>query len=200
MAFIGLRYPVAATFSQSADGTMPTYSNGVVIGRAIQANLTKTHNSNPLYADDIIDEDDNSLTAMSLSMGLNDLLDDQRAFLLGDIAVTSGDGNSATATGEYDEGGVGSSPVGFGYIRVRRKGGLTKYQAVWYWKMLFSEDSEGTQTKGENIEWQTPTLTGRAHGCFIDDSGVAKFRRRKTFDTEAEAKAWLNTKANVPSL
>lgn len=196
MAFIGLRYPVAATFAQTADGTMPTYSSGVVIGRAIQANLTRTHNSNPLYADDIIDEDDNSLTAMSLSLGLNDLLDEQRAALLGDIAVMSGD-TTPTATGEYDEGGTGSAPVGFGYIRVRRKAGATKYQACWYWKMTFVEDSEEAQTKGESIEWKTPTITGRAFGVYIDGSGTPKFRRRKTFDTEAEAKAWLNTKAGI---
>lgn len=196
MAFIGLRYPVAAAFSQSADGVAPSYSNGMVIGRAIQANLTKTHNNNPLYADDIIDEDDNSLTAMSLSLGLNDLLDTERAALLGDIAVMS-TGTTPTATGEYDEGGVNSSPVGFGYIRVRRKGGLVKYQAVWYWKVTWTEDSEESQTKGESIEWQTPTITGRVHGCYIDSSGVAKFRRRQTFDTEAAAKSWLNTKAGI---
>jgi len=193
MAFIGLRYPVAAVFAQTADGAMPTYTGGTVIGRAIQANLTKTHNNNPLYADDVIDEDDNSLTAMSLSLGLNDLLDDKRALLLGDIPVQSG----SAATGEYDEASVASQPVGFGYIRVRKKAGLVKYQAVWYWKMVFSEESEDAQTKGESIEWQTPTLTGRVFGCYIDSTGSPKFRRRKTFDTEAEAKTWLNAKAGI---
>lgn len=198
MAFIGLRYPVAAPFSQTADGAMPTYTGGTVIGRAIQANLTKTHNNNPLYADDIIDEDDNSLTAMSISLGLNDLLDTERVALLGDIAVMSND-TTPTATGEYDEAGVGSAPVGFGYIRVRRKGGVTKYQAVWYWKVLFSEDSEEAQTKGESIEWKTPTITGRAFGVYIDATGTPKFRRRQTFDTEAAAKSWLNSKAGISS-
>ena len=196
MAFIGLRYPVAARFAQSADGVMPTYTNGTVIGRAIQANLTKTTNNNPLYADDIIDEDDNSLTAMSLSLGLNDLLDDKRALLLGDIAVMSTDA-TPVATGEYDEAGVGSQPVGFGYIRVRKKAGQTKYQAVWYWKMAWSEDSEESQTKGESIEWKTPTIAGRVFGCYIDSTGTPKFRRRATFDSEAAAKAWLNTKAGI---
>ena len=198
MAFIGLRYPVAATFAQTADGATPTYSGGTVIGRAIQANLTKTANNNPLYADDIIDEDDNSLTAMSIQLGMNDLTDAERVLLLGDIAVMSS-GETPTATGEYDEADGGSSPVGFGYIRVRRKGGLTKYQAVWYWKALFTEDSEESQTKGESIEWKTPTITGRVHGCYIDASGKAKFRRRQTFDTEAAAKSWLNTKAGISS-
>ena len=197
MAFIGLRYPVAAAFAQTTEGTMPTYTGGTVVGKAIQANLTKTHNQNPLYADDAIAEDDNSLTAMSLTLGVDDLADTVRAALLGDIAVETG--SPAAATGEYDEGSVSSAPVGFGYIRVRRKGGVTKYQAIWYWKMLFSEDSEDTQTRGESIEWQTPTITGRAQGCYIDDSGVAKFRRRKTFDSETEAKTWLNAKAGIPN-
>lgn len=193
MAFIGLRHPVAAAFAQTTEGTAPTYTGGKVIGRAIQANLSKTYNSNPLYADDIIDEDDNSLTAMSLSLGLNDLLDDERVMLLGDSAVMNG----TTPTGEYDEDAEGSSPVGFGYVRVRRKGGATRYQAVWYWKVMFTEDSEEAQTKGENIEWKTPTITGRVHGCYIDSTGVAKFRRRKTFDDEADAISWLNSQANI---
>ena len=192
MAFIGLRYPVAARFAQSADGVMPTYTNGTVIGRAIQANLTKTTNNNPLYADDIIDEDDNSITGMTLTVGLNDLDDEKRRWLLGDImSYEQGVGNL------FDEGGDGAAPVGFGYIRVRRVQGEEKYQAVWYWSVLFSEDAEESQTKGESIEWKTPTITGRVFGCYIDSTGTPKFRRRATFDSEAAAKAWLNTKAGI---
>ena len=192
MAFIGLRHPVYARITEFEDGAMPCYAVPVVAGRAIQANVTKTHNNTPLYADDIIDEDDNSITGMTLTVGLNDLDDEKRRWLLGDImSYEQGVGNL------FDEGGDGAAPVGFGYIRVRRVQGEEKYQAVWYWSVLFSEDAEESQTKGESIEWKTPTITGRVFGCYIDSTGTPKFRRRATFDSEAAAKAWLNTKAGI---
>ena len=190
MAYIGLRHPVAAKFAQTADGATPTYTNGMVIGRAISANVTKTSNNNPLYADDIIAEDDTSLTAMSYSLNLDDLSDAARALLLGDVAATGTDSY-------YDEVGDGGSEVGFGYIRVRRLQGVTSYQGVWCHKVLFSEDNENAQTKGESIQWTTPTLTGRVHGCYLDATGKAYFRRRKTFTSEADAVAWLNGLAGI---
>jgi len=196
MAFIGLRHPVFARITEFEDGAMPCYAGPVVAGRAIQANVTKTHNNNPLYADDIIDEDDNSITGMTLTIGLNDLDDEKRRWLLGDImSYEQGVGYL------FDEGGDGAAPVGFGYIRVRKVQGQVKYQAVWYWSVLFSEESEDGRTKGESIEWQTPTITGRAKAIYADDSGIPKFRRRKTFDTQAEAEAWLDAVAgyNIPA-
>ena len=157
MAFIGLRHPVYARITEFEDGAMPCYAVPVVAGRAIQANVTKTHNNTPLYADDIIDEDDNSITGMTLTVGLNDLDDEKRRWLLGDImSYEQGVGNL------FDEGG---------------------------------EDAEESQTKGESIEWKTPTITGRVKPIYADDSGIPKFRRRKTFDTQAEAEAWLDAVA-----
>ena len=54
MAFVGMRYVVAAPVDTETPGTGITYGNGFVVGKAIQANLTITRNNNPLYADDTI--------------------------------------------------------------------------------------------------------------------------------------------------
>lgn len=184
MAFIGLRCPVMAQMSDQQDGEIPEYRVGRILGRAIEANLTRTRNGNPLYADDVIDEDDNEITGMELSVRLNDIEDQQRYTLLqGQIASAGNDG--------YDECGASAPPVGFGYIRVRKKGGAMQYQAVWFWKCLFREDSEEAQSKGESIEWKTPTIQARVHGCYIDNTGTPKFRRRATFNTYEEAVRWL---------
>lgn len=189
MAFIGLRNPVAARIKTIEDGQPPEYYSGIVLGRLIQANVNRSHNQNPLYADDVIDEDDNSLTGVTLSVGVNDLEDQERIRIFGDQTASGGDG--------YDEGADSAPPVGFGYIRVRQKGGVTYYQANWFWKVLFSEDNEESQTKGDGIEWKTPTITGRAHGIYADDSGRPKFRRRKTFTTYEEAVQWLESISNA---
>lgn len=192
MAFIGVRKPVIAQLLSHEDGQEPEYRSGRVLGRAIQISVTKAHNNNPLYADDIIDEDDNSLTGMTISVNLNDLDDSTRYTLLQGAVKTA----SPSSDG-YDDCADSSPTVGFGYIRVRQKGGDIFYQAVWCWKVMFSEENEETKTKGESIEWQTPTIQGRARGAYIDASGIPKFRRRKTFESYSDAIHWLEVMANV---
>lgn len=190
MAFIGMRYPVVAKVATETPGTGITYTAGMVMGHAITGNLTITRNDNPLYGDDVIVEDDNGVTGMSLEMGLDDLTEDVRVYMLG-LKV------HGTGTNEWDETDEAAPYVGVGYIRVRRKNGATVYQAVWYHKVMFSEGSETSQTKGESIEWGTPTITGRVMGVYLDSTGNAHFRRKATFDTEAAAKTWLNTQAGI---
>lgn len=191
MAFIGLRYPVASAISAETAGSMPTYGTGFVVGHAITANLTINRNDNPLYGDDVICEDDNSITSMSLELGTDDLEEGVRVKLLGLKAVTTG------GTTEYHDTDASAPNVGFGYIRVRRLNGVTSYQAVWMHKVMFSETAENSQTKGESIEWQTPTLTGRVMGISLTAAEGISFRKKADFETEAAAKTWLNSLAGI---
>lgn len=195
MAFIGLRYPVVATMTSHTDGAEPVYGTGMVIGHAIQANLTISRNDNPLYADDRIVEDDNGITGMSLELGLDDISETVQAYMLGVVKETAGSGTSAVDT--YFDNDQGAPVVGVGYIRVRRLAGVTSYQATWIYKLTFGFTDENAQTKGESIEWQTPTITGRAQGVSRTGSGRLDFRARQTFETEAAAMAWLKTKAGI---
>lgn len=195
MAYIGLRYPVVATVSGHTDGADPTYNAGKVIGHAIQANLTINRNDNPLYADDRIVEDDNGITGMSLELGLDDIPEDVQVYMLGVVKETTGSGTSAVDT--YFDNDQGAPVVGVGYIRVRRKAGVTSYQAVWIYKATFGYTDETAQTKGESIEWQTPTITGRVQGVSRTGTGRLDFRAKQEFATEAEAIAWLKTKAGI---
>ena len=196
MAMIGLRYVVAAKLTAHTDGSEPTYGtsgSGIVAGGAINANLTITRNTNELYYDDVLGESDNSITSMQLELGLDDLLEATQEYLLGTVAKTSG---SPTVTTYYDTSKA-APYVGIGYIRVRKKNGAVKYQAVWYFKVQFGLTAENSTTKGESIQWQTPTITGKCAGLYVDSSGDASFRKKQVFDTEADAKAWLKGLANV---
>ena len=108
---------------------------------------------------------------------------------------TTGTGTAAVDT--YYDTDAAAYDVGVGYIRVRRKNGVTKYQALWVYDTLFSITSENAQTKGEQIEWQTPTATGRCKALNVDNSGKLKFRKRQLFDTEAAAASYLNGLAGI---
>lgn len=192
MAFIGLRHPVVAKLSAHTAGSEPTYTGGMVMGHAITGNLTITRNNNPLYGDDVVVEDDNGITAMSLELGLDDLTEDVRVYALG-LKEKSGTGSIKT----YIDTDASAPYVGVGYIRVRRKDGVTAFQGVWMYKAVFSEENENSSTKGESIEWQTPTITGRGMGVDIDGSGNYAFRKKQMFTTEAAAIAWLNEIAGI---
>ena len=195
MAFIGMRHVVAATIATETPGAALTYDAGMVVGKAIQGNLTWDRNDNPLYADDAIAENDNGATGGSIELVTDDLLDVVRAYLLGDEAISVGTGTSATT--EYESTDEPAPYVGFGYMRVRVKNGVTSYQAVWYHKAQFGETNENAKTKGQTIEWQTPTLTGRIMGVNDNADGKIHFRRRATFDNAAAAMAWLDAKAGI---
>lgn len=195
MAFIGMRHVVAAKIATETPGAALTYDAGMVVGKAIQGNLTWDRNDNPLYADDAIAENDNGATGGSIELVTDDLLDAVRAYLLGDEEITVG--TSPNTTTEYESTDEPAPYVGFGYMRVRVKNGVTSYQAVWYHKAQFGETSENAQTKGQTIEWQTPTLTGHIMGVNDNADGQIRFRRRATFDTAAAATAWLDAKAGI---
>lgn len=191
MAFVGLLYAVAAPIQTEADGQAITYGKGQVIGGMMTAEISYTRNSNPLYADDRVMEEDNSITGGTIKMGVDDVNDDARVMMLGD--VKEGDAGEEV----YHETGESAPYVGTGYIRVRRKDNKTNYIVYWVHKAIFGIGTESAKTKGQNIEWQTPTLEGSIMGVKNNAALQTRFRERRTFTKESEARAWLNKKAGI---
>ena len=195
MAYIGLRRPTIATVKTETPGQALEYNAGMRFGKAIAANVSWNRNENPLYADDAIAENDNGITGGTIEFNADDLSAEERAYALGLVDQTSGTGTSAVTT--YQTTDAAAPYVGFGYIRVRRKAGVTSFQGIWYHKVQFAEGSENGQTKGQSIEWQTPTINGTIMGVQIDSSGAIHFREEQHFDTEAAAATWLDGKAGI---
>lgn len=191
MAFIGMRHPVVARMNAHTDGQEPTYTGGMVIGHAITGNLSITRNNNPLFGDDVVIEDDNGITAMSLDMGVDDVPEDVQVYGMGLKERKSGD------VTEYVDTDRSAPNVGIGYIRIRRKDNETTYQGIWMYKCVVSQESEESKTKGQSIEWNTTTLKARAAAITVDDSGDRDFRKKANFKTEAQAIAWLHKLADI---
>lgn len=195
MAEIGMRHIVAAPLSAHTAGAEPTYGTGFDVGMAIKGNLTITHGNNPLYADDVIAEDDNGITAMELEIGVDHLSDETEAKMGLVKAVTTGTGSSATTV--YYDTDEPSKDLGIGYTRVRKKAGVTTFQGVWVYKAKFSKNAENSQTKGESIEWQTPTVNGRCAGISVSSTGELTFRKKQNFTTEEDCNEWLDGLAGI---
>lgn len=194
MAFIGMRHVVCAQLDSHTAGSEPEYeSTGMDVGKAISANLTINRNSNPLYADDVLAEDDNGIVSIDIELGVDDISEEVQAYMGIVKSVTAG---TPSVTTYYDTSDS-STPVGLGYIRVRRKGDTTTYQAVWIYKAMFTVNSEASQTKGESVEWQTTSINGKAAGLAIDGNGGIAFRKLQNFTSESAAAAWLDALAGI---
>ena len=190
---VGMMYPVFAKITAETDGSLPTYGTGVVINEARNCTINKVYNNNPLHGDDRIVDDDNGLQELTASFEPTGLRDSDRVLLFGETEVTAG---GLTC---YAEGDNETPYGGFGYIRKMRLNGVKKFEAWIIIKIKFQEESQSTATKEGAIQWNTPTLNGRAAGVYIDSSDEQRFRLHETFDTIAAAKSWINTVLNVSS-
>lgn len=191
MAFVGMKYVVAAKLKTEKPGQLPEYEQGMVVGRGIEAVINYNRANNTLRADDADAESDNSVTGGTLQVSVDDMEDSVQEALLS---------QQKTTEDEYDETGEPSPYIGLGYMRARRHKGVSSMVAYWIWKCQLGIATETATTKGEQVQWQTPGLSGNMMAVQIDSSMVNKFRRRKTFtgaDAEAQARAWLNKLANI---
>ena len=188
---VGMMYPVWAPLATHTDGSMPTYSAGTVIQEARNATVTREYANNPLYGDDRIVDDDNGMTGLTMSFESTGLSDADRKALLGEEDYgTSGVSGQWVSDNETPWGG-------FGYIRKMRLNGVKSFEAWWTLKIKFQEESMATSTKEGSIQWNTPTLNGRAAGLYVDSSDKQRYQLHKTFAAIADAKAWLNALAGI---
>ena len=195
MAMIGMRHVVAAAFpADYTEGAVPSYSSGFDVGGAISANLTKNRNTNgDLYYDDALGESDQGLISLGLELGVDDLSEE----VLDKMGILKAVSTGSPLVTTYYETSANPTPLGIGYMRVRQKNGTVKYQAIWIYKMQFTMDSEQAQTKGESIQWQTPTVNGKGFGLNIDSGNDLSFREIRTFDSATDAASYLDTKAGI---
>lgn len=198
MAKIGLKCPVAAQITgyDSATGA-PTYGNGFIIGKAVTAEKTIESNSNPLYGDDAIAENDSSFASGTIKLGVTDFGNDYadglqvQAKMLGNIvsSVTGGGYSIRRASGQF------APYLGFGFYKTKVHNGQRIYEATWLYKTQFKTPSDATNTKGQSIEWQTPEIEGTV--MVVEGFDGDTYEDTAIFTTEGAAKSWLFAKANI---
>lgn len=191
MAEIGLLHPVFAPISAETANSAITYGTGIVVAKAVSADVTWNRSNNPFYADDAVAENDNSIIGGSIKFGIDHLALSVANTMLGETKAT------VSSIDEYTETDAIAPAGGFGYIRVLRKNGVTSYRAYWVHKTRFGVASETAKTKGQSIAWENPTIEGDVIGVHIDSSGNAQYRTKADFSTYAAAESWLHGKANI---
>ena len=190
MAKIGLKYPVYALATETTNAI--SYASGAVLAKAIAANIKIDVNNVNLYADDGIAEIDRSFKGGTITLNADDLSDAVKVALLGyteGAAADAGIGSKEMSAG----GSTTPASVGFGFYGKRIKSGVASWRAIWLKKVQFAEPAEDAKTKGESVEFQTPTLEGT---ILLAADGL--WKEEGTFSSETNAKNWLDAKAGLP--
>ena len=188
---VGMVYPVCAPVASYTPGTSITYSAGSVVSEARGATVSWDRSDGEFYGDDILLDSDNGILGYTIDFEPAGLSDTIRKTLLGETQSSS----------EFSITNGAAPYVGFGYIRKMRENGsggvVDSYEGWWYYRVQFSVTSEETRTKERNIEWRTPTLSGRGTGVQLASGDTLTFAVHESFTSLSSAKSWLNSKASI---
>ena len=175
MAKIGLNNLWYSKLTEAQDGT-PSYDGAKSFGKAVSCNVSISNNSATLYADDALAESDTSFQNGTVTLGV----DDDRETTFADVL-----GHEVDDSGKVTRNVNDVAPyVALGRIIVKMVSNVRLYKVEILYKVKFSEPSQEENTKGESVEFATPSIEGQvaalANGDWSDS---------KTFATKAEALA-----------
>jgi len=189
MAKIGIKGLVYAPYSTGGEESAVTYGTGVALDDyMIRADITEERSNQKFHADDHQIDAVNEMTGVSIGLELSNLTDDIEKTLLG---YKAGTGNELNVTSE-------DAPfVGVGFHRKERFKGAITYHGFWIYKVQFSKDSDSTTTKGEQIDFQTESLSGDAMGVTLTTGGDLIYYSHLRSTTESTVVAWVKSKGGV---
>lgn len=167
-----------------------SYTNPLVAGDAMAATLELKFAEGRLYAESALAEYVREPTGGTISIGVKYLPDAVQQLLFGSRAKTRsiGSGQSAKDIGSLVIGAKEEGDyVGVAFYAPDRIDGVKKFTCVKIAKAMFGPPSMSLQTKGESIQFNTPTTTGE---FLPDDSATQDLIEVAVCDTEADAIAW----------
>ena len=129
---------------------VPTYATPVSVPGLMSLNINPNSSVDTLFADDGPFETAATIGAIEVEVQKNALSTEDKAALLGKtIDSKGGIVSSDTDIPPY---------VAIGFKSLKANG---KYRYVWLYKGKFSDPEDNNETKGDSINWQSDTLTGR---------------------------------------
>ena len=178
MANIGLTNIWFSPLTEGADGTA-TYEGATYLGKAVSCSVSITNNEAKLYGDDVLSESDTSFASGTITLGVTDDDDTVFAQLLGHTITNGEVVKKSTDAAPY---------VGVGRIVTKMVNGAYKYKVEFLYKVKFAEPSKDENTKGESIEFSTPSVEGMISA--LDDLD-GTWNVTKTFNVKSDALTYL---------
>lgn len=173
------------------NGTV-SYSNAVKIGDAMTVDLELRFAEARLYAEGRLAEFLREANGGTASIGVKYITEAAQTLLFGVRSNTRTVNTKQIASSRFGVNDTGKY-VGFSFYCDDMIDGVKKYTCALVSKARFSYPSMTRRTKGENIEFQTPTTTGE---FLPDDSADLNLIEVAICDTEADAQAWCDAVVN----
>lgn len=148
MATIGMDKLYYSKITESATGE-ETYATPVALAKAMKAEMAVEVNEATLFADDGVAEDVKEFKSGKLTLGVDDI----GAQAAQDLTGASLDDNGVLVSAGEDVSGF----VAIGF-RARKSNG--KYRYFWLYRVKFAVPSTNLETKGDGINFSTPTIEG----------------------------------------
>ena len=161
MAIKGLSKLVVGKYAY--DESTVKYTEPQAVQKMVEYSLTLNQSeNNPLYADNAEAENDKgTFQNGELSITTDDLTQEVSVMILGtkeNEEVTYD--TSKTVTEQVYDDSMNPPDLGVGFIELHQNKGVDKYRAIFLHKVFFNVPEQAATTKGEQVEWQTPTTTG----------------------------------------
>lgn len=151
-----------------AVGAKATYSSPKQLPGAISANINPNGSSETLFADNGPFETASTIGRIELALNVADLSLDEQAVLLG----------STINNGILIRKGSDTPPwLAIGFRSLKSNG---KYRYTWLAKGKFTPPEQNNETKGDSINFQTPTI----NGSFVQRESDQEWERHIDEDSE----------------
>ena len=186
MAQFKAKLPVFAKISSETEESI-TYSEGCVVGHTISVDINPTYSTVSLYGDDEIIEEVSELQSVEVTLNTTHLPLAAHEDMFGET-VDDTDGSESITSANSDEPNYG----GFGFVGAEKVSGTTKYFYVWLHKVKFNPPSASYTTKGETVQFNTPSITGKGIAAATGD-----WKEVKYYSSAAGAVSALKTKAGI---
>lgn len=190
MPKIGLSGFVFANYTNTQG--VVSYDGYNSMGEAVSVSTSITTNDNGFYSDNHLSEKDESFQSGTVTFSTKNLTQAVTKAMLGVVeeALPSGiPGITDTGVKQVKYDRRRQSPqLGCGYIEEWLDGGVTTHRAIMIHRVSFAVPDNETNTRGENIEWQTPNVTGT---IMRDETENEGWMSECTFTTKAQAVAYL---------
>lgn len=148
MATVGLDSLFYSKITESATGE-ETYGTPTRLAKAIEAEVSIELSEAILYADDGTDTVIKEFKSGTITLGVNDIGQSTAK----DLTGAALDANGVLVSSGEDE----PTPVAVGFRAKTAKG---KYRYFWLYRVLFGIPGTTLKTKGDSVEFQTPSIEG----------------------------------------
>lgn len=183
MAAFGAKYFKYAQIKTEPQDALPTYDQEktVTIGLLVKADLSVNFASGELYADDKLAEKSEEFISGTIAAEVDEMEDETAAIIYGNTVNEENE--------RVDNTGDNAPYGGLAYIKCLMKNGKKFFRGYFYPKVRAVISNDSASTKSSSITFSTSPLSFTVH-----EPNNGDWRYTKKFETEAEAKAWVDSK------